>query len=115
MVIHVRQGKGSRDRDVPMTPKLLEALGEYWRWKRPTDYLFPSTEGQPGIEQPISDKTIGYICREAAQRAGIKKRMGAHTLRHYATSRTMLPHAPRFVDGSAKSTLPEISGCCHEA
>jgi hypothetical protein len=34
MVIHVRQGKGSRDRDVPMTPKLLEALREYWRWKR---------------------------------------------------------------------------------
>ena len=32
MVIHVRQGKGSRDRDVPMTTKLLEALREYWRW-----------------------------------------------------------------------------------
>ena len=43
MVIHVRQGKGSRDRDVPMTTKLLEALREYWRWKRPQDYLFPST------------------------------------------------------------------------
>jgi len=54
MVIHIRQGKGSRDRDVPMTPKLLEALREYWRWKRPQDYLFPSTEGHRGIEQPIS-------------------------------------------------------------
>ncbi len=52
MVIHVRQGKGSRDRDVPMTTKLLEALREYWRWKRPKDYLFPSTEGHRGIEQP---------------------------------------------------------------
>ena len=40
MVIHVRQGKGSRDRDVPMTTKLLEALREYWRWKRPKEYLF---------------------------------------------------------------------------
>ena len=53
MVIHVRQGKGSRDRDVPMTTKLLEALREYWRWKRPQDYLFPSTKGHRGIEQPI--------------------------------------------------------------
>jgi site-specific recombinase XerD len=87
MVIHVRQGKGSRDRDVPMTPKLLEALREYWRWKRPQGYLFPSTEGHRGIEQPISDRTIWYICREAAKRAGIKKRIGAHTLRHsFATT-----------------------------
>ena len=34
-VIHIRQGKGSRDRDVPSTPKLREALGEYGRHKRP--------------------------------------------------------------------------------
>jgi integrase len=87
MVIHIRQGKGSRDRDVPMTPKLLEALREYWRWKRPKVYLFPSTEGQRGIDQPISDHTIWYICSEAAKRAGIKKRIGAHTLRHsFATT-----------------------------
>ena len=87
MVIHVRQGKGSRDRDVPMTTKLLEALREYWRWKRPQDYLFPSTKGHRGIEQPISAHTIWYICSEAAKRAGIKKRIGAHTLRHsFATT-----------------------------
>jgi integrase/recombinase XerD len=35
MVIRVREGKGSRDRDVPMSPKLLEALREYWRWNKP--------------------------------------------------------------------------------
>jgi integrase/recombinase XerD len=95
MVIHVRQGKGSRDRDVPMTPKLLEALREYWRWKRPKVYLFPSTEGQRGTDQPISDHTIWYICSEAAKRAGINKRIGAHTLRHYAEFRTMPSKSPR--------------------
>src|SRR5580700_5399458 len=42
MVVHIRQGKGSRDRDVPLSPKLLEALREYWRWKKPKVYLFPS-------------------------------------------------------------------------
>ena len=82
MVIHVHQGKGSRDRDVPMTPKLLEALREYFRWKRPKVYLFPSTAGHRGVEQPLSDHTIWYVCSEAAKRAGIKKRIGAHTLRH---------------------------------
>ena len=90
MVIHVRQGKGSRDRDVPMTTKLLEALREYWRWKRSKDYLFPSTEGHRGIEQPISDHTIWYICSEAAKRAGIKKKIGAHTLRKASSYYTTL-------------------------
>jgi integrase len=33
MVIHVRQGKGGRDRDVLLTPKLLQTLREYWRWR----------------------------------------------------------------------------------
>jgi integrase/recombinase XerD len=82
MIIHIQRGKGARDRDVPMTPKLLEALREYWRWKKPTIYLFPSTDGHRGEEQPISDKTVWYPCKEAATRAGIKKRIGPHTLRH---------------------------------
>jgi integrase len=41
MVIHVYQGKGSRDRDVLLTPKLLENLREYWPWIKPRAYLFP--------------------------------------------------------------------------
>jgi integrase/recombinase XerD len=82
MVIHIQQGKGSRDRDVPMTAKLLEALREYWRWKRPKVYLFPSTEGHRGVKEPISDKTVWHACKQAARRAGITKRIGPHTLRH---------------------------------
>jgi integrase/recombinase XerD len=81
-VIHIRQGKGSRDRDVPLSPKLLEALREYWRWKKPKVYLFPSTSGHRGLEGPISDKTVWYACKRAASKAGIKKRIGPHTLRH---------------------------------
>jgi integrase/recombinase XerD len=87
MVIHVHQGKGSRDRDVPMTPKLLDILREYWRWKRPKVYLFPSTSGHRGVEHPISDKTVWYAVKEAGKRAGIQKRIGPHTLRHsFATN-----------------------------
>jgi site-specific recombinase XerD len=81
-VIHIRRGKGSRDRDVPLTPKLLEALRQYWRWKKPRVYLFPSTPGHRGVEQPISDETVWYACHRAAAKAGIKKPIGPHTLRH---------------------------------
>jgi integrase/recombinase XerD len=81
-VIHIRQGKGSRDRDVPLSPKLLEALREYWRWKKPKVYLFPSTPGHRGLEGPISDKVVWNACKIAASKAGIKKRIGPHTLRH---------------------------------
>jgi len=81
-VIHVRQGKGSRDRDVPLTAKLLEALRQYWRWKKPKVYLFPSTPGHRGVEQPISGETVWYACHRAAVKAGISKRIGPHTLRH---------------------------------
>jgi integrase/recombinase XerD len=82
MMIHIRQGKGSRDRDIPLTPKLLQALREYYRWKRPKNYLFPSYPGWRGVENPISDKTVWNACRAAADRAGLSKTVGPHTLRH---------------------------------
>ncbi len=82
MVIHIQRGKGLRDRDVPLTPKLLEALRDYWRWKKPRVYLFPSRMSAPGVEQPISDKTVWNVCRTAATRAGIHKKLHPHTLRH---------------------------------
>jgi len=82
MVIHIRQGKGSRDRDVPLSPKLLEALRQYWLWKKPRVYLFPSTEGQRGAEAPMSDKVVWWAVREAARRAGITRKIGPHTFRH---------------------------------
>jgi integrase/recombinase XerD len=89
MVIHIRQGKGSRDRDLPLTPKLLHALREYYRCQKPTMYLFPSPPGKNGDSCPISGKAIFNACHVAADRAGIGKTVGPHTLRHYAGSRTM--------------------------
>jgi integrase/recombinase XerD len=81
MVIHIRQGKGARDRDVPLWPKLLEELRSWWRWKKPCGYLFPSTAGQRGTHQPISDKIVWQACRAAATRAGLTKKIHPHTLR----------------------------------
>lgn len=81
MVIHILQGKGGKDRDVPLSPKLLETLREYWRWMKPQIHLFPSRHRlRKGL--CISAKGVFEICRTAAKNAGIKKTVGPHTLRH---------------------------------
>ena len=46
MLIRVQHGKGGRDRDVLLSPKLLETLREYWRWIKPKTYLFPGMVNQ---------------------------------------------------------------------
>jgi integrase/recombinase XerD len=89
MIVHVRHGKGARDRDIPLDPKLLETLREYWRWMRPKTYLFPGTVKNWRADKPITAKVVWEACREAAERAGITKPVPPHTLRHYAASRTM--------------------------
>ena len=82
MIIHVRQGKGRRDRDVPMSPKLLEALRVHYRRKRSNTYIFSSSAGHLGVDNPVSDKTVWHAVRGAAKRAGLSKTIGPHTLRH---------------------------------
>ena len=82
MIIRVECGKGGHDRDLPLSPALLETLREYWRWKKPQTYLFPSDNGHRGKDQPISDKSVWYACTEAARHAGITKRVTPHLLRH---------------------------------
>ena len=75
-------GKGSKDRDVPLSLKLIETLREYWRWKKPQEYLFPGELGKRGKGEHLSSKAIYYACQGAARRAGIQKKVGPHTLRH---------------------------------
>jgi site-specific recombinase XerD len=82
MIIRVVAGKGGKDRDLPLSPALLEILREYWRWRKPRLYLFPTRTYRRRLDQPISDKTVWIVCSEAARRAGIRKRVTPHTLRH---------------------------------
>ena len=77
-VIWIRGGKGHKDRQVMLSAPLREVLAAYWRWKRPTDWLFPGEK--PG--QPISTQTVFHTCRKAARTAGIAKPVHPHSLRH---------------------------------
>jgi integrase/recombinase XerD len=81
MVVHIRGGKGRRDRDVMLSPKLLTALRTLWRYyhRKSSTWLFPSNYRR---DRPIDTKTVWYACQKAAQRAGIQKRVHPHTLRH---------------------------------
>src|SRR5260370_37008870 len=86
MMIRITQGKGGSDREVPLSPKLLETLRVYFRWMRPTTFLFPGTVKGVRADVPISPNTGWLACQQAAQRAGITKRLSPHSLRHSSAS-----------------------------
>jgi integrase/recombinase XerD len=83
MVIRIQGGKGRRDRDVMLSPKLLEELRAHGRRlrRRPITWLFPGNYQHSG-DQPIDTKTVWHACKKAAKRAGIRKDVHPHTLRH---------------------------------
>ena len=86
MMIRINQGKGGRDREVPLSPKLLETLRVYWRWMRPTTFLFPGTVKGVRADVPITPNVVWLACRQAAQKAGITKHLSPHSLRHSCAS-----------------------------
>ena len=68
-VIWVRGGKGHKDRQVMLAEPLRDLLAAYWRWKRPTSWLFPGRSP----DGPIATKSVFQACQKAAQKAGIGK------------------------------------------
>jgi integrase/recombinase XerD len=83
MVLHIQNGKGRKDRDVMLSPHLLDELRQHHRrlTRKPATWLFPG--GQRHIaNHPISARVCWNACREAAKRAGIRKALHPHTLRH---------------------------------
>lgn len=82
MQLRITSGKGSKERRVPLSPRLLTALREYWREYRPSDYLFPGKSP----DTPYASTTIQKVCKAAARKAGILRNISPHTFRHsYAT------------------------------
>ena len=83
MVLHIQGGKGRQDRDVMLSPVLLDELRARWRRlrKKASVWLFPGNRWHSG-DQPIDTKTPRHACQYAARRAGIKKKVYPHVLRH---------------------------------
>ena len=80
-VINIMNGKGRKDREVPLTPYLLKQLRIYVKACRPKEFLF---EGQFGGQ--YSSSSVNEIIYEMKKRAGINIHLSAHTFRHcYAT------------------------------
>ena len=78
MVLRVEQGKGQKDRNGMLSPRLLELLEEWWLIGQPTTWLFPGRD--PLL--PITSKQIYRAVVETAAAVGIDKRVSPHTLRH---------------------------------
>jgi integrase/recombinase XerD len=82
MVIHVRRGKGAKDRLVPLSSRLLAELRGYWRRYQPRSWLFPGAKS----DRPISGGNMQRRFAQLVQRVGLAKHCSLHTLRHsYAT------------------------------
>lgn len=90
MMLHVRGGKGAKDRYVPLPEVTLLILREYWKTHRNPDWLFPAI-GQTGktagsATRPTGKSPIQAALRRHLKRIGFKKPVTPHTFRHsYAT------------------------------
>ena len=76
--MHIRAGKGNKERCVPASPRLLNELRAYWKLQRPGNYLFPGRTP----DRPLSSATIQKACKLGIAQAGIKKAATPHTMRH---------------------------------
>ncbi len=82
MQVWVRQGKGRKDRCVPLSAKLLQELRQYWLKQKPRTWLFPGQNPQRTLDPGGVQRSM----KQAVQEAGLSKRATPHTLRHsYAT------------------------------
>ena len=78
MIIRVEQGKGGKDRNVMLSPSLLDLLRAWWKTAHPQGWLFPGRDPA----QPMTTRQLNRACHAAAQMADINKRVSLHTLRH---------------------------------
>jgi site-specific recombinase XerD len=90
MLVHVRQGKGAKDRYVPLPESTLEMLRQYWRTHRHPVWLFPTSTGSTvspaTASKPIHCSSVQKAFKAALHKSGVQKPATVHTLRHsYAT------------------------------
>ncbi len=77
-LVRVRQGKGHKDRYVPLSETLLRQLRTYWKEDRPGPWLFPGADSQ----RPLGVRSVQRVCQRAAAKAALSKGVTPHRLRH---------------------------------
>ena len=84
MVIHVEQGKGSKDRNAKLSPALLKLLRQWWLVAQAEHRMFKGGWLFPGLDpvNPLSTRQLNRVFHAAATAAGIDKRVSMHSLRH---------------------------------
>jgi len=90
MMVHVRHGKGAKDRYVPLPEATLEMLRQYWGTHQHPVWLFPTSAGttiSPALAiKPIHPSSVQKAFKSALRKSGVQKPATVHTLRHsYAT------------------------------
>lgn len=88
--VHIRNGKGGKDRYVPLPQATLDLLRRYWKTHRNPYLLFPNVNGTPqrirNIQTPMDRGGVQQACKAAVRDCNISKKATVHTLRHsYAT------------------------------
>jgi integrase/recombinase XerD len=85
MVVNVRQGKGAKDRQVPLSARLLRELRQWWYGHRTKPWLFPGMTAD-SRQRPMNTTSVQRMVKQVMRRAKLKKAASMHTLRHsYAT------------------------------
>lgn len=79
MTLHIRSGKGGKDRYVILSPVAYAALCEYWKVCKFTDYVFPN---KTHLDQPLPIQSVSKYFKAAKAKTGITKQGGVHSLRH---------------------------------
>jgi integrase/recombinase XerD len=80
MVVKIH-GKGLKEREIMLSPVLLEALRDHCRRHKPKEWLFPGKVNHKA-DHPIHSKVVWFACREAAKRIGLERKVHPHVLRH---------------------------------
>ena len=86
MQVHMRGGKGNKDRAIPLPPRTLTLLRAHWRTHRNPTWLFPS-RGPSGFERttattPMNERGLQKAFHRAVQEVGLNKPARVHSLRH---------------------------------
>jgi len=84
-MLHIREGKGRKDRYIPLGDLIIKGIKTYIFAEKPTKWLFNSTDSE-GKPRQYAASGVQWVIRETRRKSGVQKKFTAHTLRHsYAT------------------------------